>query len=269
VAGASGTLPVFCIDSGDVRPAAPAPVGGPPLRLVTFNIRHGIEAGGVAVRLDLLAEVCASFDADVLALQEVDRFTSRVGGADLAAVVAEATGLEMAFANAIPDYRGGEYGNAVLVRGSLDDVEVFDLPRRRSAGPGHEQRVVLLATAQLERAPVPVSMAATHLAVQRRMNAPQLRAVVARLAERPRPRLVIGDLNRVPRELARLRVFDGYQIAGGEPTFPQRRPVMRIDHIAVDGLTILSSEVVPTKVSDHRALVVTVAPGAGGASGRV
>jgi endonuclease/exonuclease/phosphatase family metal-dependent hydrolase len=47
-------------------------------------------------------------------------------------------------------------------------------------------------------------------------------------------------------------------VADSEPTVPVRAPKLRLDYVAVEGLKLLSSEVIDTDVSDHRALVVEV-----------
>ena len=62
-----------------------------PVRLATFNIRHGLLPDG-RVDLGYLGEAVAGLDADVVVLQEVDRGQVRSGGADTAREVARATG---------------------------------------------------------------------------------------------------------------------------------------------------------------------------------
>jgi endonuclease/exonuclease/phosphatase family metal-dependent hydrolase len=96
-----------------------------------------------------------------------------------------------------------------------------------------------------------VSVAVTHLSVSNQ-HTRQVPAVLASLAERPAPRLLMGDFNH---EWPDLR---GYALAGGGPTFPARVAERRIDHIAVDGLHVVSTTVVQLDVSDHRALVATL-----------
>jgi endonuclease/exonuclease/phosphatase family metal-dependent hydrolase len=62
------------------------------VRLVTWNVLHGCSPDDGRVDLDRFAAAVRSLDADVLALQEVDRGQARSQGADLAAVAAEAMG---------------------------------------------------------------------------------------------------------------------------------------------------------------------------------
>ncbi len=62
------------------------------VRLATFNVLHGRSPRDGRVDLDRFASVVRALDADVLALQEVDRDQPRSHGADLTAVAAEAMG---------------------------------------------------------------------------------------------------------------------------------------------------------------------------------
>ncbi len=71
-----------------------------PVRLATFNVLHGraLPDGGPLSRPEPaegpLARAVLSLDADVLALQELDRLQERSGGADQASVAADAAGLK-------------------------------------------------------------------------------------------------------------------------------------------------------------------------------
>ena len=62
------------------------------MRLVTWNVLHGCSPDDGRVDLDRFAAAVRGLDADVLALQEVDRGQERSHSADLAAVAAEAMG---------------------------------------------------------------------------------------------------------------------------------------------------------------------------------
>ncbi len=227
------------------------------MRLVTFNIRHGAPGRGNEVDPARLAEACASLRPDVLALQEVDRHNPRSCGADLTAVAAEATGMDSVFGPTLTR-DGGQYGNALLVRGSIHDVALLRLPRGLRAWERREPRGAIVASVSVgaDR----LSVAATHLSTRRRESGRQLEAVLDALARRPGPRALLGDLNRRPGELAAAGARGGLVVAGGPATFPAWRPILRIDHVAVEGVDITGVEVVPTAISDHRALVVTVAP---------
>jgi endonuclease/exonuclease/phosphatase family metal-dependent hydrolase len=62
------------------------------MRLATFNILHGRSSADGRVDLTWLACAVRTLDADVLALQEVDRLQERSQLADLTAVAAAAMG---------------------------------------------------------------------------------------------------------------------------------------------------------------------------------
>ena len=77
------------------------------MRLATFNVLHGRAPSDGRVDLPRLRSAVAALDADVLALQEVDRAQPRSGGADLTALAAEAGGYaETRFAPALTGLHG-------------------------------------------------------------------------------------------------------------------------------------------------------------------
>lgn|SRR5215211_31557 len=233
------------------------------MRLASFNIKNGLSDDG-SHDPEVLVGACRRLRADVLALQEVDRGVPRSSEADQTTVVARGCGLNGLYAPA-RRLDGGEYGNALLVRGSLADVEHIPLP----VLPGNEARAVVLAGVEVDG--VALSVAATHL--QNRHGGPpptpeaameqleQLEVVLAGLARRPRPRALLGDLNMPPEVAVPVLDAAGYEVADSEPTVVVGAPTFRIDYVAVDGLAVGGSEVLDTDVSDHRALVVEVEPG--------
>lgn len=222
------------------------------LRVVSFNILHGRRADGSGiVDLPLLCRAAAALEPDVLALQEVDVGVPRSGRADQAAAVAKATGLDVVFGRAARVGGIGKYGNALLARGTITEVERVALPK---ADRGNEPRAAIVAST------LGLTVAATHLSIHRPEVHDQLRAVVDRLVARPGPHVLVGDLNLHPPdvapvvEAARLGLADVTQ-----PTFPRNDPTSRIDHVAVSvEVEVVGVEVVATDSSDHCALVVEI-----------
>ena len=221
------------------------------MRIVTFNVQHGRSVAG-PVDNDLLARCCAGLGADVLGLQEVDVGVRRSGGVDQAALVAGETGLTAVFGRASRVGWRGSYGNALLVRGAVWDVEVLPLPRlgRR------ERRAAILARVAVGGRDV--SVAVTHLSVDDVESTIQLDALVAALSRRPLPRVLLGDLNRAAVACSAVLEAAGMCLCDpSQPTFPAAAPRARIDHVAVAGLPVRSVEVLSRQpVSDHRPLAV-------------
>lgn len=220
------------------------------MRIVTFNIKHGSVGSG---RVDnrLLARTCAGFDADILALQEVDVRSVRSRLVHQGAMLGRATGMAHAFGEAARRGPIRRYGNALLVRGAISDVDVVPMPQPS----GGEFRVAIVATATLTSGEA-VSVAATHLSFRKGEGTVQLAALLAYFAARPLPRVLLGDLN-VGADVAEPALRDaGYEVAATGPTFPAAQPRTRIDFVAVAGLEIVSAGLPEVPISDHRPIVV-------------
>jgi endonuclease/exonuclease/phosphatase family metal-dependent hydrolase len=228
------------------------------MRIVTFNIKHGCIGRG-RVHLATLARTCTGFHADLLALQEVDRRARRSGFCDQMALIARATGLAATFGEAARRGPFRRYGNALLGRGTLSDVEVIPLPRPVAGEP----RVAILATLETDGlAPggVRLSVAATHLSFRRQEAPVQLEILLEALGRRPLPRVLLGDLNLGPEVVEPAVAAAGYELAPTPATFPAEQPRMRIDYVAVAGLTVAAARVPKVALSDHRPVIADVRP---------
>lgn len=222
------------------------------LRVATFNIKHGDNGNG-GVDLRRLGAACAGLSADVLAVQEVDRFARRTGFRDEMRVIAGATGLEAVFGEAARR-RWRSYGNVLLARGAIGDVEVIKLPRPSDG----EQRVAIVARVAVNG--VDMAVGATHLSFRRGEGAPQLAVLLDALAERDGPRVLLGDLNLGPEVVEPALLTAGYQVAPTGPTFPAGAPRTRIDFVAVSGLEVVSASTPAPGMSDHLPVVAEVSP---------
>ena len=225
----------------------------PGLRVATFNVKHGDNGGG---RVDLrrLGSACAGLGADVLAVQEVDRFARRAGFRDEMRVIARATGLQAVFGEAARR-RWRTYGNVLLARGPITDVEVIRLPR---PGDG-EQRVVIVARVDVDG--VGLTVGATHLSFRAGEGLPQLEVVLDALGRRVGPRLLLGDLNLGPEVVEPAVAAAGYRLAPTGPTFPAGVPRTRIDFVAVSGLEVVAASTPKPGMSDHLPVVADLQPG--------
>jgi endonuclease/exonuclease/phosphatase family metal-dependent hydrolase len=208
------------------------------IRVATFNARHANAA-----------QTCRALDADVIALQELDRHVIRTGFRDQPRDLARALGYEYAFARAKHLGPGGRQCNALYARSGLTDIEIVELPRPRNLEP----RNAIVARAG------DISVACTHLQHRPRANAkPQLDAVLAVLLARPGPHVIAGDLNLATHEAVPMLEDAGLTPVVVGPTSPRAEPREQIDWIAFGaGLRLAGARVAAADVSDHLPLVAT------------
>lgn len=243
LAAASGLAAAGCAD--------PAPVDdGPALRLATYNIQFAATAD-----LDALAAAIALLGADVIGVQEVDRFTARSGGVDQAAELAARLGLAHAFAVGT-EWDGGEFGVALLSRHPIAGTRAVAL-----AG-ADESRVLLIADVALPGGAV-LPVAVTHLGLTPATRAGQAAAILDALADEPVAAL-LADLNGPPDEEGLAPLFEAYLDAwaavgdGDGHTYSAKRPSVRIDYVLVERerLPPVAARVDEVYASDHRPVVV-------------
>lgn len=153
------------------------------MKLVTYNIQYGTGRDGV---VDLRRIADALGGADVIALQEVERFWPRSGNIDQAQALADMLpeyfwvyggGVDLHAADA--DARGArrQFGNMLLCRRPLLTSRHHLLPKHGSTGPLSIQRSALEATARFDgRALRFYSVHLTHLCGGTRL--PQVEALL-------------------------------------------------------------------------------------------
>ncbi len=209
-----------------------------------------------------LVRACAALGADVLGLQEVERGRRRSGYVDQGRLVATFLRARHVAGPAIRRGRWRAYGNSLVARGRVSDVERLDLPR----APEREPRAALLADVTVRG--LRCAVAVTHLqhrpARLRHLphDAPeQLRAVLRALLARPGPHVLLGDCNLQPASAVPIFEEAGFTVAEHGPTYPAAAPRLRLDYVAVAGLRVRSAEVCEASaVSDHRAVVADLVP---------
>ena len=235
--------------------------GARTFRVMTYNIHHG---EGIDGKLDLqrIAALVKQERADVVALQEVDRFVPRSGNQDIAARLAELTGMRQVFGKNI-DLNGGDYGNAVLSRFPILDHR----HTRYHVSVSGEQRGLLEAVLKIQGHEV--LLLNTHLDfmkddVERLANVAEAFETLA--ASKPkRPVIWCGDFNAPPQSPAYKAVLeqmvDCWPLAGAGPgfTIPVQFPAARIDYVFIEKDSPLKpgkAWVPLSKASDHLPVVV-------------
>ena len=240
--------------TGPVAPTAVAPALT--LTIVSLTIAYARHA-----TLERIAATIRGADADVVALQEVDRFTRRQP-VDQATRLGELLGMQVAYAPAI-SYQGGEFGVAVLSRLPITGVAVHKLPVldvQTLPGPARllfgcrrddiEQRVLLIETLETAASGVPITVATTHLGLcGDRERLPQARGIAVHAT---RLDVLAGDFNARPSALAAsvAGVLEAAGLTIGAAN--------GVDWIAAPSCNqLVSSRTLTERVSDHRAITAT------------
>ena len=241
---------------------------------------HGIDVtSGVTDLAPALAAV-AALEADVVAVQEVDRSLERSGGVNQVRAIAEHLGWEWVFAAALQgspdaswrvprhdDPDGAAYGVGIVSRYPVRHWEQRRLPgggagqRTLQAAPqrpgwDHEPRTALAADLDVEGQALRVTT--THLSYLPWRGLAQLQVAAGLARATGGPTVFLGDFN-LPRWSVRASL-GGWQHAAHGPTYPSWGPRAVLDQLLVHGgVRLLEAAAGPRGPSDHLPLVATIA----------
>ncbi len=237
------------------------------IRVMTFNIHHGMGMDK-QVNLSRIAEVIDICNADIIGLNEVDRyFSKRSLYEDQANWLANQLKMEHAFSPAIsksskPLIEKRQYGNALLSR--------FPIISRKSHRINEisgiiEGRSLLDVTIQIDKQPVQIYV--THLSLNPFLHKKQTDFIVNDHQKVSNPVILMGDLNMRPgskvwKKLAK-DFQDTWHVKGNSvgSTYPSLRPRARLDYIfASHDFRIIDAKVI-TKIphaSDHLPVTATI-----------
>lgn len=283
------TLSVSAVAVAAVQPGS-AQAPDRPLTVATYNIKHGAgnetcttppaEPGqprnpDCSLDLARIAAVIASFGADVVGLQEVDRFWSRSGTVDQPLELAELLGWHHCYGANLdhqPDRHSPvphQYGTAILSRFPI--LECTNIPLPKANPPAGEQRGLLEALINVRG--VPLRFYNTHLHTVLADRLVQTQAIAEVLDQRSGPTVMVGDFNARPTEMSLHVIYerlldiwpltrpddDGYTF----PAHPTRLPNRRIDYVFVSAdVTPINAYVVVNKrtamASDHYPVVADI-----------
>lgn len=226
------------------------------LRILSYNIHH---AEGVDGKLDVprIAQVILSVKPDLVALQEVDKNTTRTGKVNQDIELAHLTKMNSVFGSNIT-FQGGQYGNAILSKFPIIKNKNFLLPNVDSG----EQRGLLRSQIQISNKEN-ILFFSTHLDhrrsdTERLASAEAINQIIS--LNNKSPAILAGDFNDVPesptlKELGKLWLRTNKKIL---KTIPASKPSRQIDYIFVqpkERWKIIESQVLDEDIaSDHRAI---------------
>jgi endonuclease/exonuclease/phosphatase family metal-dependent hydrolase len=230
------------------------------LRIMTYNVHH---CEGVDGKLDIerIAKIIKDQNCDLVALQEIDRNTSRSKHVDQLETLAELTGMKPFFGKAIA-YGGGEYGVGVLSKLPIVAHKTWPLPTQGK----REQRVALELVVQPADSEAFIFVC-THLDHSSGENDREKQTASLRklFGNGPRQAILAGDFNATaarPEMATLLEKWTDVDAAKLTPTIPVSKPTLKIDYIFIQSDSpwkVVSSQVLSEPVaSDHLPLVTTL-----------
>lgn len=227
------------------------------ITVVTYNIKTAHWEG--RLQLDAIASALASWDPDIVLLQEVDKNRANSGGVDQAAYLGERLGMYSTFGSNVAYTPTALYGTAILSRFPIVSSENTHLPK---AAAGEQQRGLLHAVIDVDG--TQVSAYSTHL--QNRSPAARVKQIAAirdLVAGDELPKVMGGDFNAwsgAPEmRTAATFINDTWPAVGVGTGFthPSTNPRGRIDYLLYGGLEPLSAQVLDGPVSDHKPVEAT------------
>jgi endonuclease/exonuclease/phosphatase family metal-dependent hydrolase len=226
------------------------------VRVMTWNI-HGAVGGNPKFDLAGVVELIKRWDADIVALQEVDSRRKQACDGNPFAVLQEALGRHGIGAKSITT-DDGDYGQMLISRWPIATNEIHDI-----SFPEREPRRAVKAEVTTPLGAIRII--ATHLGLSIRERRSQARTLLDIAGERGMTTMIIGDFNdwfwpgSVRSALSReLPGYTRYR------TFPSRLPLLRLDRVYCrPGEALIRSYIdgQARTCSDHLPIIADVAPG--------
>jgi endonuclease/exonuclease/phosphatase family metal-dependent hydrolase len=242
------------------------------IHVMSYNIHHGV---GTDSTFDIsrIADVIRKSDADIVALQDVDRWVYRTGKMDLMTKLADLTGMTYTFEKS-SDFDGGEHGNGLLTRFPI--LEEKHLLYRLQVS-NHECSLMRLV----------LDVSGTEIVVMNtELNGPDndsvqnanVAEIVAAANEYVNiPSILCGSFNIGPGSVSNATIGTSFQDcwtisgSGNSSTYPSTTPEHRFDYIFVSrrqvptdtksievSLKPVEARVLESNASDHLPLLIAL-----------
>jgi endonuclease/exonuclease/phosphatase family metal-dependent hydrolase len=224
------------------------------LKVMTFNIHHGKGLDGKTDLSRILKEILKS-EADIVALQEVDRFQARSYFRDQIAILAKGAGMHSCYSPSL-NFGFSQYGNAILSKWPIESKSIIYMDG------GVERRSILIANIKVSETQSSnlhesiFTIVNTHLGVQVQEYKWQMPILCEKLAELTLPTIVLGDFNMEPSNPS-MKIMDHawHRIRLVRPQATMQNG-KQIDHIfANSGYLDARAWVQETTSSDHHAVI--------------
>ncbi len=231
------------------------------MKIMTFNIQHGLDYKNQVIDLDLFADFIKSCDPDICALNEVRGEGNWEGYTDQTGALTNKTGYDGFFGEAFKVVGTNPYGNAFLTKHKVKSAEVVHIPDStdRSEDVHYEHRCAVKAIIDVCGKDVLLIVCHIGLAKSEARNA--VGVLCGIIDSTDLPCILMGDFNHTKESglldplFERLSDSDTAAKKEGVFTFPSYSPREKIDYILYRGLECTCSSVVEEIVSDHFPIV--------------
>jgi endonuclease/exonuclease/phosphatase family metal-dependent hydrolase len=230
--------------------------------VMTYNIHAGI---GTDNKLDIkrISQVIKESGAEIVALNEVDCSTTRSQGINEAESIAKHLGYSYYFAKTI-DYKGGEYGNALVSKYPIISWESYALPT--NGIEVKEPRGIIKAIIDVMGRKLNVLV--THLGLDIPERKAEIEYINDMIKELQGEIILMGDFNICQiSESEELEPFMKLMKDCAEElneihklnTFDSVKPIKKIDYILVSkDVEVMSNKIISSNASDHLPLVTQI-----------
>lgn len=224
------------------------------MRIMTFNIQHGLDYKNQRIDLKLFSDFIKENGADVCGLNEVRGKGEDCEYTDQTDAIGDALGFFRYFGEAIKVDEVNPYGNAIVSRYPFKSAETVHIPNPDD-GKYHETRCVIKAVFEIDGRDVCVLVCHMGLTEDELKNA--VDTLCHMLDEIEMPVILMGDFNASPHNemlcplLERLSDSDEIALDEENYTFASYDPYTKIDYIFYRGLKCSKAEILKEVVSDH------------------
>ncbi|HYF83929.1 MAG TPA: endonuclease/exonuclease/phosphatase family protein [Clostridia bacterium] len=221
----------------------------PTIKVMTYNIHRGVNRDN-ELNLDGIVEAVKNSGAEIIALQEVERYSVRTKFQDQIRYIADKLSMQYVFGKSV-NILNGQFGNAILSKYPIEEYEVRELP---SEG---ENRTLLRA--QLDVYGYKISFYNTHLGLKQSERDKQIEAIL-KIAGDGNNLILAGDFNEKVDKLGAITQKYGdcasFENNDSKATFENEGISERIDYIFTSkGFEVKSYNVPISDASDHYPVV--------------
>jgi endonuclease/exonuclease/phosphatase family metal-dependent hydrolase len=225
--------------------------------MMTWNIAAGHGD------LSRVATQIRSINPDVVALQEVDvKWSERSAFVDQADSLSKLLHMNMRF-GPIYDISPRQFGVAVLSRYPIVSSTNHEITRlsTQQQNPVPAKAPGFLETV-LDVSGTRVRVFSTHLDYRAdpSVRATQVREMMDVVSTSRMPTILAGDLNATTAAPELAPLMNAFKTLETPMTYPAGVPAKRIDFILTNGFGMSDARVDSTDASDHRPVIMTVAP---------